>query len=119
MILVDSSIWIDHLRHNNVKLQALLEAGQVLTHSFIIGELALGNLRQRTIILSSLRNLPLVVQANDEEVCSFIEQHTLAGRGIGYIDAHLLASAQLAAAPLWTRDKRLHAVAAKLGLIGI
>lgn len=116
MILVDTSIWIDHLRHGNSRLQALLEAGQVITHPFIIGELALGNLRQRSTVLSSLQDLSQVVCANDKEVLSFIEYHSLAGIGIGYVDAHLLASARLVAAPLWTSDRRLHEAATRLGV---
>lgn len=116
MILVDSSIWIDHLRSGDATLRALLEAGQVLTHAFVIGELALGSLRQRKRILQSLDDLPQALPARDDEVMAFIENHNLAGKGIGYVDAHLLAAARLNAVPLWTRDKRLRAIAEKLKL---
>ncbi len=116
MILVDTSIWVDHLRRSDAKLKKLLEAGQVLTHPFVIGELALENLRQRTVILQFLSDLPSAVIANDIEVLDFIERHELFGIGIGYVDAHLLASARLTAALIWTHDKRLHEVAAKLQL---
>ena len=117
MILVDSSIWIDHLRRADTKLAGLLERGQVLAHPFVIGELALGNLRQRDGILEDLLALPQAIVADDDEVLEFIARHTLFGRGIGYIDAHLLASVRLTAdASLWTRDKRLNEVAATLGV---
>lgn len=114
MILVDSSIWIDHFRRNNERLVTFLEAGQVLCHPFILGELALGTLRQRRLILQLLRDLPQAALVQDEEVLAFIERHELAGSGIGYIDAHLLSSSRLAATPLWTRDKRLAEVAQRL-----
>jgi predicted nucleic acid-binding protein len=117
VILADTSIWIDHLRVGNKMLVALLEAGMVLAHPFVIGELALGNLRQREIILRALADLPQSGVANDVEVLHFIERHELAGRGIGYIDVHLLAGVTLTAgAELWTKDKRLHGVAVQLGL---
>ena len=114
--IVDTSIWVDHLRQGDARLKTLLEAGQVAIHPFVVGELALGNLRQRNIVLSSLRDLPHAVSASNEEVFDFIERHALAGLGIGFVDAHLLASARLTSASLWTRDKRLNAAAVKLGL---
>jgi len=117
VILVDSSIWIDHLRANDQNLARLLNRGQVLAHGFVIGELALGNLLQRAEILRLLGDLPQAVIATDAEVLHFIDANRLHGLGIGYIDTHLLASTRLSAdARLWTRDKRLHAVAAKLAL---
>lgn len=116
MILVDTSVWVDHLRRNDARLKALLETGQVLIHSFVIGELALGNLRQREAILQSLQDLPKAVSAGDGEVLGFIERNALFGLGIGYVDAQLLASARLSAALLWTHDKRLHEVGIRLGL---
>ena len=116
MILVDSSIWIDHLRLGKATLEKALNTGQVLAHPFVIGELALGGLRKRETVLGYLRNLPQAAVAGDDEVHVFIERHALWGLGIGYIDAHLLASARLSAARLWTRDKRLQAAAEKLGL---
>lgn len=112
MILVDTSIWIDHLRAGDSALTRLLETGRVLAHPFVIGELALGHLHQRQPILDALRDLPQATIATDVEVQAFIDRQQLAGLGIGYVDAHLLASVQLTpGAWLWTRDKRLHAVA--------
>jgi hypothetical protein len=117
VILADTSVWVDHLRRGDKTLAALLDAGTVLVHPFVIGELALGNLRQREILLNALADLPHASVATDAEVLHFIERHALSGRGIGYIDAHLLAAAKLTAgAELWTNDKRLHAVAVQLGL---
>lgn len=117
MILVDTSVWVDHLRTGNEMLSRLLNAGMVLTHPFVIGELALGDLRQRALILSALSGLPRSNVATDEEALRFIDDHRLFGRGIGYIDVHLLAAVRLSAdAALWTHDKRLHGVAEPLGL---
>jgi predicted nucleic acid-binding protein len=117
VILVDTSVWVDHLRANDKALVALLDTGVVLAHPFVIGELALGNLRQREIVLSALSDLPRTSVATDVEVLHFINRHRLFGRGIGFIDAHLLAAVQLTAgAELWTKDKRLHGVAVELGL---
>ena len=118
MILVDTSVWIDHLRRSNASLTELLNSGQVLAHPFIIGEIALGNLKQRNVILDALQNLPLANMASDDEVFSYITKNKLFGIGIGYIDAHLLASIQLTpGSSLWTRDKRLSKAAKKLGLL--
>ena len=116
MILVDSSIWVDHLRSGDPDLVDLLAATQVLAHPFVIGELALGNLRQRDSVLGALRDLPRATVASDDEVLGFIDRHALAGLGIGYIDAHLLASTRLSGANLWTRDKRLHGAATRIGV---
>lgn len=117
MILVDTSVLIDHLRHGDEELTRLLNAGRVLTHRFVIGELALGNLQNRNIVLSALQNLPQVTAASDEEALHFIENNALFATGIGYIDAHLLAAVRLSPGTLlWTRDKRLLAVSARLGL---
>ena len=117
MILADTSVWVDHLRASDNALAALLDTGMVLAHPFVIGELALGNLRQREIVLTALADLPHARVATDAEVLHFIERHALFGRGIGYIDAHLLAGVHLTAgAELWTNDKRLHGVAAQLGV---
>ena len=117
MILVDSSVWVDHLRAGNADLALLLQNGEVLTHAFVIGEIALGSLRQRDVVLSAMRGLPAAVRSSDDEVLAFIEGQALFGRGIGYIDAHLLASVRLTAgARLWTRDKRLLQVASALGV---
>lgn len=117
MILVDTSVWVDHLRAGNEQLSALLDDGEVLGHPFVLGELALGNLRQRNIVLRGLRDLPQAIVASDEEVLRLIGGQTLFGRGIGYVDAHLLAAARLSAgARLWTYDRRLQKVAAQLSL---
>ena len=117
MILADSSVWIDHLRKADPTLSALLQRREILAHPFVIGELALGNLRQREILLKALADLPHASVATDAEVLHFIERHALSGRGIGYIDAHLLAAVKLTAgAELWTNDKRLRGVAVQLGV---
>jgi len=117
MILVDTSVWIDHLRESDPTLSALLGRRQILTHPFVIGELALGSLKQRDVILGSLRGLPRTLVGTDEEVHAYIDQHALYGLGIGYVDAHLLAATSLTLdAQLWTRDKRLRGAAARLGI---
>jgi len=117
VILVDTSVWIDHLRVGDPKLGSLLQNGQVLTHPCLIGELALGQLSHRSEILGLLRNLPHAQTATDAEVLNLVENRHLFGLGIGYVDAHLLAATLLTAgAGLWTRDKRLAAVAAQLRL---
>ncbi|MHB1174929.1 MAG: type II toxin-antitoxin system VapC family toxin [Sulfuriferula sp.] len=120
MILVDTSVWIDHLRHGDNTLVKLLNTGQVLVHPFVIGEIALGSLRQRDVILDTLTDMPRVKVATDEEVLALINQSNLYGIGIGYIDAHLLASTRLTPGTLlWTRDKRLRAVADQAGLLAV
>lgn len=117
MILVDTSVWIDHLRKGVPVLTAALEEGRVLMHPFVLGELACGTLRNRKEVLQLLSDLPVAPTVTELEALGFIERRALMGRGIGYIDIHLLASATLAGpARLWTRDKRLAAVAAGLGL---
>jgi predicted nucleic acid-binding protein len=117
MVLVDTSVWIDHLRVNEPLLASLLTQNSVLSHPFVRGELALGHLRQREMILSVLDNLPQAPVAFADEVNFFIETHSLFGLGIGLIDAHLLAATQLSGnTRLWTRDKRLSAVAMRLNL---
>jgi len=117
MILVDTSVWVDHLRDGTPALAAALEQGRVLTHPFVLGELACGNLKNRGEVLQLLGELPAAPMATDPEALDFIERRALMGRGIGYVDVHLLASVALAGtAQLWTRDKRLTAVAADLEL---
>jgi predicted nucleic acid-binding protein len=117
MILVDSSVWIDHLRRGNARLAAALEAGEVLVHPMVLGELACGHLRNRRAILDLLANLPAAPGATDAEVLGLIERRKLMGRGIGYLDAHLLAATALARpARLWTSDHNLARVAVELGL---
>jgi len=114
VILVDTSVWVDHLRAGEPVLAELLAGNRVLVHPFVVGELACGNLRNRDEILSLLRHLPAAAAATDDEALAFIDQHALMGRGIGYVDVHLLAAAMLAAVPLWTRDKHLAKVASAL-----
>jgi predicted nucleic acid-binding protein len=117
MILVDTSVWIDHLRAGEPLLVELLDTHRVLIHPFILGELACGNLTNRTKVLLLLRKLPNVRFATDEEVLFFIERRGLMGKGIGYIDAHLLAAIALTGTvSLWTRDKRLEAMAQSMSL---
>jgi hypothetical protein len=117
MILVDTSVWVDHLRAGNKVLTRLLDTGMVLAHPFVVGELALGNLHQRDLILTALADLPQAGIATDAEVLHFINRCALFGRGIGYVDIHLLAAVRLTAgAALWTHDRRLHGVAVQLGL---
>jgi len=114
MILADTSVWIHHFRESNPDLVSLLVAGQVATHTFVIGELACGNLPQRTSTLHDLNHLPKANICLDKEVLEFLETHQLSGKGIGYIDANLLASAVISDYPLWTKDKRLAELANKL-----
>lgn len=117
MILVDTSVWVDHLRKGDAELKNLLEHGSVLSHPFVVGELALGNIPKRNVLLAAIVDLPKATMAEDEEVLRFISDYSLFGLGVGYIDVHLLAAVKLTAgASLWTRDKRLLRVAKKLRL---
>jgi len=117
LILVDTSVWVDHLRHGDVRLAALLEHQTVLAHPQVIGELALGQLRHRDAVLSELMELPRATVASDDEVLRLIERETLYGSGLGYVDAHLLAATRLTpGALIWTRDRRLLSAAEKLSL---
>jgi hypothetical protein len=117
VILVDTSVWVEHLRHGSAALASELEAGQVLTHPFVIGELACGMLRNRREVLGLLAGLPSTPTATNTEALDFLEERGLMGRGIGFIDVHLLASAMLAApARLWTSDRRLAAIASELNV---
>ena len=116
MILVDTSVWVEHLRHGLPRLATLLQDGKVLIHPWVIGELACGNLRNRQHVLELLQGLPMASVASDTEVLLLIERELLMGRGIGYIDAHLLASARLSHCRLWTQERRLAAVALEQGL---
>ena len=115
MILADTSVWVDHLRRSDAALRAALEANEICIHPMVIGELACGNLRNRSILVN-LQLLPQATVASHDEALAMIEQHTLMGRGVGFVDVHLLASAKLSKATLWTRDKRLAAVADGFGL---
>ena len=118
MILVDSSVWEDHLRNGLPLLANLLEEGEVLIHPWVIGEIACGNLRNRNQVLDLLQGLPTAVVASDSEVLLLIERSNLMGRGIGYVDAHLLAAAKLSHSGLWTQDRRLAVLAQEQGLAG-
>ncbi len=116
MTLVDTSVWVDHLRGGNARLQALLRSEQVLTHPFIIGELACGNLRNRGEVLRLLEALPEARPADHLETLQMVDRQHLFGLGLGWIDAHLLASSLLSSARLWTLDRRLARAATQLQL---
>ena len=116
MILVDTSVWVDHLRRGNARLAALLEQGEVVWHPFVIGELILGNLRADSEVPGLLRELSAAVVAEHEEVVVFVARHSLGASGIGWVDAHLLCSAALSRGRLWTLDRRLERIAGKLDL---
>lgn len=117
MILADTSVWIAHLRGQEAGLTAQLVSGLVLTHPLVIGELAMGNLAQRAAILRVFDELPKAVAASHDEVMTLVDRHRLFGLGIGFVDAHLLASCRLTPdAELWTRDRRLHEAAERLSL---
>ena len=114
MILVDSSVWMDHFRRPSARLAALLDAEQVCVHPFVIGEIACGNLKNREEIIALLHALPAVHKADDGEILFFIERHGLHGRGAGLVDVHLLASCLMDRCLIWTADKRLRAVAEEM-----
>jgi predicted nucleic acid-binding protein len=114
LILVDTSVWIDHFRSSRRVLCELLDAEQVLVHPFVLGEIACGNLRNRKEITTLMQALPMATKASDHEILLFIEQRNVMGRGIGLIDVHLLASCVMQPCRLWTSDKRLKTVAEEL-----
>ncbi len=116
MVLVDTSVWVSHLRRGVVGLEKLLNGGEVVCHPFIVGELACGNLKNRREILTYLKSLPITILAEDEEILKFIENNQLMGKGLGYIDIHLTASAVLTDVPLWTFDKTLDKLTKKIGI---
>ena len=117
MILVDTAVWVDHLRRGELRLAEKLTAGRVLVHPFVIGELALRSLRQREIVLGALRDLPHTEVATDYEVLAFIERERLFSLRVRFVDAHLLAAVRLMpGAWLWSRDRRLASVGGRLGL---
>jgi predicted nucleic acid-binding protein len=114
MVLVDTSVWVSFLQAGNARLKELLNEGKVVSHTFIIAELACGNLKNRREILSLLKTLPAAVEARHEEAHHLIEYHRLMGLGLGYVDVHLLAAAVLTSVPLWTSDKSLKDAAVRL-----
>ena len=116
MVLVDTSIWVTHLRQGSRQLEKLLMDAEVMCHPFIIGELACGNLKNRNEIIALLQALPMVLTIEFDELLFFIDRNHLMGKGIGFVDVHLLASAQLTGVPLWTADKRLKAAIDQLAL---
>jgi predicted nucleic acid-binding protein len=116
LILVDSSVWVDHFRRGSARLEALLDDGLVLVHPFILGELALGRLKKRTEILGLLAEMPRAELASHDEVLEFVDRHDLAGKGVGWVDVHLLVSAALGRVCLWTLDRRLASAAEDLEL---
>ncbi len=116
MTLVDTSVWVDHLRQSNARLGALLRGGLVLVHPFVLGELALGRMKRRTEVLGLLGELPRAQAASHDEVVEFVERHQLAGSGIGWVDVHLLVSAALSGVTFWTLDRRLASAAGRLTL---
>ena len=116
MVIVDTSIWVTHLRQGNRQLEKLLMDAEVMCHPFIIGELACGNLKNRNEIISLLQSLPMAPTIEFDEFLFFIDRNHLMGKGVGLVDVHLLASAQLSGVPLWTADKRLKSAADQLAL---
>jgi len=116
MLLVDTSVWVDHLRRGNPALRAALDGAEVLCHPMVIGELACGDLKRRSEVLGLLQRLPRAVAAADNEVLSFLEVRRLHGRGLGWIDAHLLASALITGCAFWTLDRRLRRAADSLSI---
>jgi len=116
MILVDTSIWVGHLRTGNDLLSFLLEQGVVLTHEFVIGELACGSMLNRREILELLGSLPRAGTASHAEVMDFVESREAQGQGVGWVDAHLLASAILSQAVLWTSGRKLRRLAESMGI---
>jgi len=116
MVLVDTSIWVVHLRQGSRRLEKLLMDAEIICHPFIIGELACGNLKNRNEIISLLQSLPMAPTIELEEFLFFIDRNYLMGKGVGLVDVHLLASAQLAGVPLWTADKKLKSSADQLEL---
>jgi hypothetical protein len=114
VVLVDTSVWVEHLRRGLPELETSLSEGEVVCHPLVIGELACGNLRNRREILSLLGDLPCAPEVAHEELLSFVESHRLMGRGLGWIDIHLLAAALIAGVPLWTVDRKLREAARRL-----
>lgn len=111
MILVDTSVWIDHLRNGNDLLSSFLEENRVVTHPLVLGELSVGNISKRSTFLQLVKNLPVASEASHEEVMAFIEKHRMWSKGVGYFDMHLLCSSLIDSISLWTLDKRLSSIA--------
>src|SRR5262245_12034317 len=118
-MLVDTSVWVDHFRRRNDTLSALLAGSRVWSHPFVIGELACGHLKRRAEILGALGALPHAPLVDQSDVLALVEREHLMGRGLGWIDVNLLASAVHASVPLWTLDRRLAAIAGELGIEAI
>lgn len=116
MVLVDTSVWVSHFRESNSNLEKLLNDGDVTCHPFILGELACGNIKNRDVILSLMQALPMARQVEHDEVLKFIENKKLMGKGLGYIDVHLLASAALSDALLWSLDNKLNEMSSRLDI---
>jgi predicted nucleic acid-binding protein len=114
MVLIDTSVWIDHFNHSDTNLVVLLNENEAATHPFVIGELACGNLKNRKLIFSLLNALPSIQEISKDEFYLFLDQHRLFGTGLSYIDIHLLASALISNCSIYTRDKILLASAIKL-----
>lgn len=115
MTLVDTSVWIDHLRRGNPLLSDLLMDSQVAVHPLVLGELSVGNIAKRSTVLALIRSLPMATEASHEEVGAFIEKHRMWSKGLGYFDLHLLCSSLIDAIPLWTIDKKLAQAARQFG----
>jgi predicted nucleic acid-binding protein len=111
MVIVDTSVWVSHFREMNNELANLLDNGEVACHPFVVGELACGNLKNRNQILSLFQALPMSIKAEHEEVLELIESNQLMGKGLGYVDIHLIASAMLTGISIWTLDKKLEQIA--------
>ncbi len=115
MVLVDTSVWVSHFRNTERELVGLLNRGWVMCHPFIVGELACGNLKNRKVILSLLQDLPMAAMVEHQEVLAFIETQGMMGKGLGYVDVHLLASSRITGVPVWTLDSKMLRVARSLG----
>ena len=115
-VLIDTSIWIDHLRKSDKRLVSLLETQTISIHPFVLGELACGNIHNRKEIIALLHALPFITKVDDDELLFFIERYALMGRGIGLVDIHLLAACYLNSCLLWTKDRRLRDIAVEMGI---
>ena len=111
MVLVDTSVWVSHFRQAHTGLVRLLDDGEVASHPFVVGELACGNIKNRTEILTLLEALPMAIAVEHREALAFMESHALMGKGLGYVDVHLLASCVLSGLAIWTLDRKLERIA--------